>query len=49
MGQPQAHFCSSMSFVQSYGRTPPLLGGAAMGIPATITATTLGSKLEFDW
>jgi len=25
------------------------LAAAAMGIPAIITAATLGSKLEFDW
>ena len=25
------------------------LAAVAMGIPAIITATTLGSKLEFDW
>jgi hypothetical protein len=25
------------------------LAAVAMGIPAIIAATTLGSKLEFDW
>jgi hypothetical protein len=25
------------------------LAAVAMGIPAIITATTLGSKLKFDW